>query len=100
MLLDRDRSTRTIAIPQEAFTDSILVRFNHLDTSTAMMPLAPGSHLSAADCPTSKEEIEDMATRPYRELVGVLAWLALGSRPDLSFSTSSLACVGHNPGRA
>jgi hypothetical protein len=40
-----------------------------------------------------------MGTRPYRELVGALAWLALGTRPDIAFATSSLARFGHNPGR-
>ena len=51
------------------------------------------------DCPTSQDEIEEMATRPYREFVGALAWFALGTRPDIAFATSSLACFGHNPGR-
>ena len=35
----------------------------------------------------------------YRELVGTLAWLARGTRPDIEFATSSLARFGHNPGR-
>lgn len=37
--------------------------------------------------------------RPYRELVGGLAWLAFGNRPDIAFASSSLARFGHNPGR-
>ena len=41
-----------------------------------------------------------MATRPYRELIGALAWLALGTRPDIAFTTSLLACFSHNPGHA
>ena len=65
--LERDRSARTIAISQEAFTDSILARFNLVDVFTLTTPLAPGSHLLVADCPTFKEEIEDISTRPYRE---------------------------------
>ena len=40
---------------------------------------AHGTRLSAADFPTSQEEKDDMATRPYRELMGALAWLALGA---------------------
>jgi len=99
MLLERDRSARTIAISQDAFIDSILARFNLLDATTVTMPLAPGSHLSVADCPTSQDEIEMMATRPYNELVGALACLALGTRLDIAFATSSLARFGHNPGR-
>ena len=93
-LLERNRSARRLRFPQEAFIDSILARFNLLDASTVTTPLPRGSHLSAADCPTSKQ---DIATRPYRELVGALAWLALGSRPDIVFSTSSLAQADTTP---
>jgi len=93
----RDHSARTISISQEAFIDSILARVNLTDATTVAAPLTPGTHLSAGDCPTSKGEIEEMANRPYRELVGALAWLALGTRPDIAFVTSSLTCFGHNP---
>jgi hypothetical protein len=99
MLLERDRPARTIAISQEAFIDSILLRFHLADATTVTTPLTPGTHLSSTDCPTSKDEIDEMANRPYRELVGALAWLALGTRPDIAFATSSLARFGHNPGR-
>jgi len=48
---------------------------------------------------TSQDKIEEMATRPYREVVGALVWLALGTCPDIAFATSLLARLGHNPGR-
>jgi len=99
MPLERDRSARTTAISQEAFIDSILARFYPLDATTVTTPLVPGSHLSVAECPTSQDETEEMATRPYRELVGALVWLALRTRPDIAFATSSLIRFGHNPGR-
>jgi hypothetical protein len=41
-----------------------------------------------------------MSQRSYRELVGAIAWLAPGTRPDIAFTASSLARFGHNPGRA
>ena len=99
MLVERDRAARTISISQEAFINSILARFNLTDASPLSTPLTPGTHLSAADCPTSQEEKDEMATRPYRELVGAISWLALGTRPDIAFAASSLARFGHNPGR-
>ena len=98
VLLERDRPARTTLISQEAVIDPIITRFNLTDATTVTTPLTPGTHLSADDCPPSKDEIEEMANRPYRELVGALAWLTLGTRPDIAFATSSLARFGHNPG--
>ena len=67
-----DRSARTISISPGVFTDSILTRFNLTDTTFVMTPLAPGTHFSADDCPMSKEEMDEIAMRPYRGLVGAL----------------------------
>ena len=58
--------------------------------------LTPGTHLSAVDCPTLKDNFEQMLNQPYMELVGALAWLALGTRPDIALATNSLARFGHN----
>jgi len=98
MLLEFDRSARAVAISQEAFSHYTFACLNPFDATTVTTPLVPGSHLSVADCPTSQDEIEETATRLYRGLVGALAWLALGARPDIAFATSPLACFGHNPG--
>jgi uncharacterized membrane protein len=77
-----DRSARTISISQGAFIDSILTRFNHTNAAPVKTPVATGTHLSADDWPTSKDEME-MAMGLYRELVGDVAWLALGTRSDI-----------------
>ena len=59
--------------------------------ATPLTPRRVRTHLSADDCPTSKDEVEDMTMQSYRELVGVLAWLVLGTRTDVAFVTTSLA---------
>ena len=99
MLLERDRSARTVSISHAALINSILAQFNLMDALPLSTPLAPGTPLSTADCLTTQEEMSEMATRPYRGLVGALSWLALDARLDIAFSTSSLARFGHNPGR-
>jgi hypothetical protein len=49
-----------------------LTHFKLTDAAAVTTPLAPDTHLSAVDCPMSKDEME-MVTRPYRELVGDVA---------------------------
>lgn len=41
---------------------------------------------------------EKPITSPYRELVGSLSYIAITTRPDISFYTSQLAKVQSNPG--
>src|SRR5258706_5932068 len=99
MLIEHDRANRWIYILQEAFINTVLARFNLMNTVPLSTPMIPGSHLSSADCPTSPEEKVEMTDQPYRQLVRALSWLALSTRPDIAFTTASLACFGHNPGR-
>ena len=51
MLMVRIRPARAISISQEVFIDSILARFNLVDTSTIS---TPGAQLTAADCPLER----------------------------------------------
>ena len=62
------------------------------------MPLTVGLFLSAGNCLATQEEKDDMAGKPYRELVSALSWLALGSQPDIAFMTGTLAHFSHNLG--
>ena len=97
MLLEHDRTTQMILISQEVFINSVLAWFHLTDASPLSTPFVPSTHLSEADCPATQEEKDKMSTWPYRGLVGALAWLALGTRPDIVFAASSLARFGHNP---
>jgi len=99
MKVEHDRTERTISISQEAFIDSILACFNLADTAPTMTPLTPGTQLTKADCPTVQADRDEMAGTPYRQLVGALSGLALGTCPDVAFATSSLGRFGHNLGR-
>ena len=60
--------------------------------------MIPGTHLSSADCPRSQEEKNKSANRQYRQVVRALSWLALGTCPNITFATASLARFGHSPG--
>ena len=98
MLLECDRVAHTILLLQEAFIDSVLTHFQLTNATPVSTLFPPNIQLSAADCPTSKDEVREMKTYPYKELVSALVWLVLGTWPDIAFTASSLACFSHNPG--
>ena len=43
------------------------------------------------------EEALRMQSRPYRELIGTLLWIANGTRPDISYAVGTLAKYTNNP---
>ena len=100
MLLEHDRPARVISKSKEAFIDSIIARFNLTDATTLATPLTPGAHLSAVDCPTWKDKMEEMANQPYRDLVGALAWTSR-SPPVRSpaVGITSVASIGTRPNK-
>lgn len=91
MLLECNWAGHTISLSQEALINSVLAHCNLMETTPVSMPLQLNIQLSAANCPTSQDEIDDMRRYPYRELVGALVWLVLGMRLDIAFAVSSLA---------
>src|SRR6202522_3182920 len=54
------------------------------------------THLVSDNCPTTIEGKQDMKGVPYRELIGALNWLAVGTRPDIAFVVGQFL---ENPGR-
>ena len=73
MSLEHDLPASTISRSKKAFIDSIIARFNLTDATPVTTLLTPGTHLSAVDCPTLKDKMEETANQRYRELVGALA---------------------------
>jgi hypothetical protein len=97
MCITHNRDQRIITLDQTAYINSIINEFNMARANPVVTPYAPGSHLSAADCPTSEEEKERMKSYPYLRLLGKLMYAALCTRPDLSYSLSILTCFSSNP---
>ena len=80
--------------------NTVLTCFSLVDTAPISMPLTAGLFLSASDCAATQEEKDDMVGKPYRELVGALSWLALGSCPGIAFAMGMLTHFDHNLSRA
>jgi hypothetical protein len=58
----------------------------------------PGSRLSSFMAPSTPEQIGEMQGVPYINAVGALNYLAIATRPDISYTVSKLARYNSNPG--
>jgi Reverse transcriptase (RNA-dependent DNA polymerase) len=99
LAITRDRSKRALSISQEAYINSVIRRFNLEDSKPLSTPIDSNTRLLKDDCPTSAEDKQEIKDMPYRELIGALNWLAVGSRPDIAFVIGQLVQFLENPGR-
>jgi len=88
-----------ITLSQRAYCKCLLKQFNIDLCSPATTPLPPGLVLSAEDCSSIPDEVDEMKNTPFCEALGLLMWLQVATRPDLAFSVNKLARFAHNPGK-
>ena len=81
----------SIKIGQEAYATKILQRFGMSDCRPVHTPILKGKE----EC---TEEVND-SKFPYREAVGALMYLMMGTRPDLAYSISVLSRKLENPSK-
>ncbi|XP_047331295.1 uncharacterized protein LOC124934840 [Impatiens glandulifera] len=62
-------------------------------------PLTTNFKLTDKDCPTSKEDIEDMDKVPYASAVGILMYAMVCTRPDIAHAVGVVSRFLSNPGR-
>ena len=79
----RDRITGTLTISQQSFAEELAKKFRV--TSVQSVLLKVGVKLEEFD------ENEETESWPFHELVGVLMWLAVSTRPDVSNAVRSVA---------
>jgi hypothetical protein len=95
---ERDWEKGTISAHQGSYIDAAISSFNLEDASPVSSPLVPGQRIGREYCPTDPDEIEHMRRVPYRELIGLLMYIANGTRPDICYAVNMLAQVANNPG--
>ena len=94
-----DRDLDCITIQQAQYTKEIIKKFLPADdTITYSVPADPALHLVQSQCATSPADRMFMHDVPYRQAVGSLLWLALGTRPDISYAVGQVAKFNANPG--
>ena len=78
--------------------DILLKFFPEINLSSISTPADPHIILTKEMCPSTPEDIAFMKKIKYREAVGSLLWLALGTRPDICYAVTQVAKFNENPG--
>jgi transposase InsO family protein len=93
-----DIDGRRAFLSQEAYVDQVLERFNMTHVNEAKTPQDPHVTLSKEMEPSTDSEKQDMARKPYRELVGALNYLACATRGEISNAIKDCSRYMNNPG--
>jgi len=93
--ITRDRANCFVSISQTALIDCIILQFGQTDADPISTPMDPSvakslTRPSPSDPPLSDADSLELARIPYRSLVGSLMYLAVGTRPDISFAVAHL----------
>lgn len=94
----RDRPKRTLQLSQRQYILDMLERYGFSEIGTASTPMY--GKLSADQCPKTQREVDEMKQHPYAHAVGSLMYLAVSSRPDISYAVGVLCRFNSNPGLA
>ena len=95
----RMRDKGLLSINQRQYTKEVLKRFGMFDCAPKRTPAVPGTVLTREMQPKTDQEKDNMKSVPYLEALGCLLYLAICTRPDISFAVSELAKFANNPGR-
>lgn len=79
-----------IRMSQKGYVLDLLTRFNMQDAKPVVTPMEPGIKLVKCVKPDSANS-KEVFVAPYRELIGALTYLAITTRPDISYAVSKLA---------
>ena len=98
--VERDRPNHTLHLSQSQYILDMLERYGFSSCSPVSTPLNPGTTLTQDQCPQTPAEVEEMRSVPYISAVGSLLYLAIATRPDITYTVGVLARFNTNPGRA
>lgn len=84
--IERDVVNNTLKIHQRSYLERILKRFNMADYKVLSTPMDINAKLIK-----SIEKSNNEKNYPYKEAIGSLIYLMIGSRPDIAYSVSKLS---------
>lgn len=79
--IERNREKKILFIHQEAYTRQIINKFRMSDTKASAVPTDPNIRLTSINT-----DVEESIQVPFREAVSSLMFLAVVTRPDISYA--------------
>ena len=95
-----DQGACEVALSQKQYIKDVLHRFGMTDANPASTPASTDAKLSKDMAPNTEADRKAMEGVPFREAVGCLLYLALGTRPDISAAVGVVARYCSDPGPA
>lgn len=89
MHIDRIGETGEIKLTQKRYIKDLL--FNMENCNVSSTPFESNIKLTKPEQPETTEEMKKMSTKPYKELVNSLIYLANATRPDIAFAANALS---------
>lgn len=87
--ISRNRNKRQLFLGQKKYVGTVLERFGMQNCKAVATPMESGFDIT--------EESEPAENVPYREAIGSLMYLMIGSRPDLAFAVGKLSQFVEKP---
>lgn len=87
--ISRDTETGKMFLSQSKYAQKVISRFGMESAKGCLTPMEVGLNL--------EQESESAVDAPYREAIGSLMYLMVGTRPDIAFAVSKLAKYVENP---
>ena len=94
--ISRDQPNKRVFIFQSHIIEKLSSRFGMSKMIPKTIPADPSIRLIASKCPKSEGE-KTTSPYPYREAVGALLYLALMTRPDISYAVGQVSKYCQNP---
>lgn len=87
-------SDGSIFVHQEAYARKVIKRFNLEDANPVKIPADQHHQMCTSVHPCGDKDIPNV---PYREAVGSLMYLSIGTRPDITFAVNSASQYLEDP---
>jgi len=94
--ITRNREERTLHMSQAQYAMKIIARVGLSNANPSITPFDTHIKLTASN---PDERDPDMADIPYHLAIGSLMYLAMGTRPDLTFAVQHLSQFSSNPSK-